>query len=49
MDLRNKIGYTAIMLACLVPVDLPEDIEVVQKLLMLGDVNARVGQVSTLL
>ncbi|XP_030630269.1 KN motif and ankyrin repeat domain-containing protein 2 [Chanos chanos] len=44
-DLRNKAGYTAIMLAALTPADSPEDIKVVQQLMQLGDVNARVGQV----
>ncbi|KAK1786775.1 hypothetical protein P4O66_017159 [Electrophorus voltai] len=45
VDLRNKIGYTAIMLASLLPVDSPEDIKVIQQLMEFGDVNARVGQV----
>ncbi|XP_017558890.1 KN motif and ankyrin repeat domain-containing protein 2-like [Pygocentrus nattereri] len=45
VDLRNKIGYTAIMLASLVPVDSPKDMKVIQKLMELGDVNAHAGQV----
>ncbi|XP_072544512.1 KN motif and ankyrin repeat domain-containing protein 4-like [Salminus brasiliensis] len=45
VDKRNKTGYTAIMLACLVPVDSPEDMKVVQQLMELSDVNARAGQV----
>ncbi|XP_076828170.1 KN motif and ankyrin repeat domain-containing protein 4-like isoform X2 [Brachyhypopomus gauderio] len=45
VDLRNKIGYTAIMLASLISVDSPEDIKVIQQLMEFGDVNARVGQV----
>ncbi|KAI4881329.1 hypothetical protein NFI96_029941 [Prochilodus magdalenae] len=45
VDLRNKIGYTAIMLASLIPVDSPRDVKVIQQLMELGDVNARAGQV----
>ncbi|KAI4885196.1 hypothetical protein NFI96_016653 [Prochilodus magdalenae] len=45
VDLRNKIGYTAIMLASLIPVDSPKDVKVIQQLMELGDVNARAGQV----
>ncbi len=45
MDLRNKSGYTAIMLASLTAVESPGDMKVVQQLMKLGDVNASVGQV----
>ncbi|XP_036452185.1 KN motif and ankyrin repeat domain-containing protein 4-like [Colossoma macropomum] len=45
VNLRNKIGYTAIMLASLVPVDSPKDMKVIQQLMELGDVNACAGQV----
>ncbi|XP_048018590.1 KN motif and ankyrin repeat domain-containing protein 4-like isoform X1 [Megalobrama amblycephala] len=45
VDLRNKSGYTAIMLASLTAVESPGDMKVVQQLMELGDVNARVGQV----
>ncbi|KAF4116853.1 hypothetical protein G5714_001406 [Onychostoma macrolepis] len=45
VDLRNKSGYTAIMLAPLTGVESPGDMKVVQQLMELGDVNACVGQV----
>lgn len=45
VDLRNKSGYTAIMLASLTTVESPGDMKVVQQLMELGDVNACVGQV----
>ncbi|KAG9273682.1 KN motif and ankyrin repeat domain-containing protein 4-like [Astyanax mexicanus] len=45
VDKRNKIGYTAMMLACLVPVDSPVEMKAVQQLMKLSDVNARAGQV----
>ncbi|XP_077065082.1 KN motif and ankyrin repeat domain-containing protein 4-like isoform X1 [Siphateles boraxobius] len=45
VDLRNKSGYTAIMLASLTAVETPGDMKVVQQLIELGDVNACVGQV----
>lgn len=45
MDLRNKSGYTAIMLAPLTAVESPGDMKVIQQLMELGDVNACVGQV----
>lgn len=48
MDLRNKSGYTAIMLASLTAVETPGDMKVVQQLMELGDVNACVGQVMVL-
>ncbi|KAI1883190.1 hypothetical protein AGOR_G00242660 [Albula goreensis] len=44
VDHRNKAGYTAIMLASLTLADSPEDMEVVQKLMELGDINARASQ-----
>lgn len=45
VDLKNKVGYTAIMLASLSPVEGIMDINVAQRLMELGDVNARAGQV----
>ncbi|XP_051554075.1 KN motif and ankyrin repeat domain-containing protein 4-like isoform X1 [Myxocyprinus asiaticus] len=45
VDRRNKSGYTAIMLASLTDVKSPGDMKVLQQLMELGDVNARVGQV----
>ncbi|XP_026792377.3 KN motif and ankyrin repeat domain-containing protein 4 [Pangasianodon hypophthalmus] len=45
VDLKNKTGYTAVMLASLQPVDTDTDIKVVQQLMEFGDVNARAGQV----
>ncbi|XP_016098631.1 KN motif and ankyrin repeat domain-containing protein 4-like [Sinocyclocheilus grahami] len=45
VDLRNKSGYTTIMLASLTAVESPGDMKVVQQLMALGDVNACVGQV----
>ncbi|XP_059358385.1 KN motif and ankyrin repeat domain-containing protein 4-like [Carassius carassius] len=45
VDLRNKSGYTAVMLASLTAVESPGDMKVVQQLMELGDVNASVGQV----
>ncbi|KAL1279851.1 hypothetical protein QQF64_014451 [Cirrhinus molitorella] len=45
VDLRNKSGYTAVMLASLTAVESPGDMKVVQQLMELGDVNACVGQV----
>lgn len=46
MDLKNKTGYTAVMLASLQQVDAEADIKVVQHLMELCDVNAQAGQVS---
>ncbi|KAK2860819.1 hypothetical protein Q7C36_004985 [Tachysurus vachellii] len=45
VDLKNKTGYTAVMLACLQQLDTDMDIKVVQQLMELGDVNTRAGQV----
>ncbi|XP_052403272.1 KN motif and ankyrin repeat domain-containing protein 4 [Carassius gibelio] len=45
VDLRNKSGYTAVMLASLTAVESPGDMKVLQQLMELGDVNACVGQV----
>lgn len=45
VDLKNKTGYTAVMLVSLQSVDADTDIKVVQQLMELGDVNARAGQV----
>lgn len=46
MDLKNKTGYTAVMLASLQPLNTDPDMKVVQQLMEFGDVNARAGQVS---
>ncbi|KAM9848863.1 uncharacterized protein kank4 [Aulostomus maculatus] len=43
-DNVNKAGYTPVMLAALTPADSPDDLEVAQQLLRLGDVNARSRQ-----
>ncbi|KAI7809274.1 KN motif and ankyrin repeat domain-containing protein 4-like isoform X2 [Triplophysa rosa] len=45
IDLRNKSGYTAIMLASMTSAESPGDLKVIQQLMELGDVNSRVGQV----
>lgn len=45
MDMKNKSGYTAVMLASLQQADADADGKVVQQLMELGDVNARAGQV----
>lgn len=47
VDLKNKTGYTAVMLVSLQQVETDTDIKVVQQLMELGDVNARAGQVSS--
>ncbi|XP_028856691.1 KN motif and ankyrin repeat domain-containing protein 4 isoform X2 [Denticeps clupeoides] len=44
VDHQNKAGYTAIMLAALTAAESPEDIEVAEQLLRLGNVNARASQ-----
>ncbi|XP_075927966.1 KN motif and ankyrin repeat domain-containing protein 1 isoform X2 [Petromyzon marinus] len=44
VDAQNKAGYTAIMLASLAAINSERDMAVVQKLLSLGDVNARASQ-----
>ncbi|KAM9482173.1 KN motif and ankyrin repeat domain-containing protein 4 isoform 1-T6 [Clarias gariepinus] len=41
---QNKAGYTAIMLAALTAAEGPEDMEVAQQLLSLGNINAQAGQ-----
>lgn len=41
----NKAGYTPVMLAALTAAESPDDLEVAQQLLKLGDVNARSRQV----
>uniref|UniRef100_A0A3B4UM84 KN motif and ankyrin repeat domains 4 n=1 Tax=Seriola dumerili TaxID=41447 RepID=A0A3B4UM84_SERDU len=43
-DNVNKAGYTPVMLAALTAADSPDDLEVAQQLLRLGDVNARSRQ-----
>ncbi|KAM9385773.1 uncharacterized protein kank4 [Pholidichthys leucotaenia] len=43
-DNVNKAGYTPVMLAALTAATNPDDLEVVQQLLRLGDVNARSRQ-----
>ncbi|TSL22073.1 KN motif and ankyrin repeat domain-containing protein 4 [Bagarius yarrelli] len=44
VDHQNKAGYTAIMLAALTAAEGPEDMEVAQHLLSLGNINAQAGQ-----
>jgi len=44
-DNVNKAGYTPVMLAALTAAESPDDLEVAQQLLRLGDVNARSRQV----
>ncbi|XP_060723554.1 KN motif and ankyrin repeat domain-containing protein 4 [Tachysurus vachellii] len=44
VDHQNKAGYTAIMLAALTAAEGPEDMEVSQHLLSLGNINAQAGQ-----
>lgn len=44
-DNVNKAGYTPVMLAALTAADSPDDLEVAQQLLKLGDVNACSRQV----
>lgn len=44
-DNVNKAGYTPVMLAALTAAETPDDLEVAQQLLRLGDVNARSRQV----
>nr|XP_057928397.1 KN motif and ankyrin repeat domain-containing protein 4 isoform X2 [Doryrhamphus excisus] len=43
-DNINKAGYTPVMLAALTAAESPDDLEVAQQLLQLGDVNARSRQ-----
>ncbi|KAF3690659.1 KN motif and ankyrin repeat domain-containing protein 4 [Channa argus] len=43
-DNFNKAGYTPVMLAALTAVESPDDLEVAQQLLRLGDVNAHSRQ-----
>ncbi|CDQ58468.1 unnamed protein product [Oncorhynchus mykiss] len=45
VDILNKAGYTAVMLASLTAADGSEDMEVALQLLRQGDVNARASQV----
>lgn len=42
----NKAGYTPVMLAALTAADSPDDLEVAQQLLKLGNVDARSRQVT---
>ncbi|XP_063075747.1 KN motif and ankyrin repeat domain-containing protein 2-like isoform X3 [Engraulis encrasicolus] len=44
VDMRNKAGFTAIMLAALTATSSPQDLEVVRQLLQTGDVNVQAGQ-----
>uniref|UniRef100_A0A4W5KTB1 Uncharacterized protein n=1 Tax=Hucho hucho TaxID=62062 RepID=A0A4W5KTB1_9TELE len=44
VDLQNKAGYTAVMLASLTAPDSSGDMEVVGRLMELGDVNAQASQ-----
>ncbi|XP_038819296.1 KN motif and ankyrin repeat domain-containing protein 4-like [Salvelinus namaycush] len=46
VDLQNKAGYTAVMLASLTAPDSSGDMEVVGRLMELGDVNAQASQVT---
>ncbi|KAM9357783.1 uncharacterized protein kank4 [Symphorus nematophorus] len=51
-DNVNKAGYTPVMLAALTAAESPDDLEVVQQLLKLGDVNAcsrQAGQTALML
>ena len=45
VDLQNKAGYTAVMLASLTAPDGPGGVEVVRRLMELGDVNISSSQV----
>ena len=45
VDLQNKAGYTAVMLASLTAPDGPGGMEVVRRLMELGDVNISSTQV----
>lgn len=45
-DNVNKAGYTPVMLAALTAAESPDDLEVAEQLLKLGDVNARSRQVT---
>ncbi|KAJ8277902.1 hypothetical protein GJAV_G00081460 [Gymnothorax javanicus] len=47
VDVQNKAGYTAIMLASLTTAEGPEEMEVAQQLLQQGNVNARASQLSS--
>lgn len=44
-DNVNKAGYTPVMLAALTAAETPDDLEVIQQLLKLGDINACSRQV----
>ncbi|XP_067086333.1 KN motif and ankyrin repeat domain-containing protein 1 [Osmerus mordax] len=44
VNIQNKAGYTAVMLACLTAADGSEDMEVALQLLRQGDINTRAGQ-----
>lgn len=44
-DNVNKAGYTPVMLAALTAAETPDDLEVAQQLLKLGDINACSRQV----
>lgn len=45
MNIQNKAGYTAVMLACLTAPDGPGGMEVVRKLMELGNIHLRSSQV----
>ena len=47
VNIQNKAGFTAVMLACLTAADASEDMEVALQLLREGDINTRAGQVHT--
>lgn len=47
IDTMNKAGYTPVMLAALTAAESPDDLEVAQQLLTLGNVNTCSRQVKT--
>lgn len=46
MNLQNNAGYTAVMLASLTAPDGPGGMEVVRKIMELGNINVRSSQVT---
>lgn len=46
MNVQNKAGYTAVMLASLTAPDGPDGMETVRKLMELGNLNVRSSQVT---
>lgn len=47
VNIENNAGYTAVMLASLTAPDGPDGMEVVRKLMELGNINVRSKQVSS--